>query len=151
MANIKGDAYVALSAAWPPRFAIQLWWIWKWRNEAIFKGSDVPLGQKLVWLNRKEKEVAAAFAARRHLNMQHNGLAEALVSWIKPQLDWMKMNIDGSSSLVNGLARCGGILRDSSGQWKGGFIYKISDGGGGLGGSSWSANGFTFGSSETGH
>lgn len=61
--NVRGDTSLGLTPDWPPRFAIRMWWIWKWRNDAIFNGRMTPLDQKLRWLSKKEVEIAAAFAA----------------------------------------------------------------------------------------
>ncbi|KAF7844787.1 ribonuclease H [Senna tora] len=45
--------------------------------------------------------------------------------WTKPDKDWIKINTDGAVCRVNGKARCGGILRNSDGDWIRGFIAKL--------------------------
>uniref|UniRef100_A0A2N9FM91 RNase H type-1 domain-containing protein n=1 Tax=Fagus sylvatica TaxID=28930 RepID=A0A2N9FM91_FAGSY len=43
------------------------------------------------------------------------------VKWHAPPLGWAKLNTDGSSLGNPGLAGGGGVIRDSSGSWLGGF------------------------------
>lgn len=124
-ANLKGDASMGLRAEWPSRFIIRLWWIWRWRNEAIFEGNDVPMERKLVWLLQKEKEVETAFAARSHSGSPSAHSAVVAVSWNPPENGWMTVNVDGSCSTARALAGCGGALRDHTGDWRGGFIHKV--------------------------
>ena len=39
------------------------------------------------------------------------------VQWLKPAEGWLKLNPDDSVCNSSGLARCGGLLRDSKGHW----------------------------------
>ena len=48
------------------------------------------------------------------------------VQWLKLAEGWHKLNIDGSVVSTSGLSRCGGLLRDSAGQWVVGFAKSIS-------------------------
>lgn len=41
--------------------------------------------------------------------------------WSKPEVGWLKLNTDGSFGGEGALSRCGGLLRDSNGQWIRGF------------------------------
>ena len=45
---------------------------------------------------------------------------------MKPTKGWHKLNTDGSIVNTNGLLGCGGLLRDSAGQWVVGFTKSIS-------------------------
>ena len=47
------------------------------------------------------------------------------MAWAKPRANAIKLNTDGAFSNSTGEARCGGLIRDSNGQWKGGFVMKI--------------------------
>lgn len=44
------------------------------------------------------------------------------VQWLKPAEGLLKLNTDGSVCNSSGLAGCGGLLRDSEGQWIVGFV-----------------------------
>ena len=46
------------------------------------------------------------------------------ISWIRPPLDWIKLNCDGSV-LSNRKASCGGLVRDDSGKFLQGFIVNL--------------------------
>lgn len=52
-------------------------------------------------------------------------LVEIAIAWKKPELDWMKVNVDGSYSAVDGSASCGGVLRDNTGSWRRGFMCNL--------------------------
>lgn len=50
---------------------------------------------------------------------------EKLIAWVRPDYGWTKLNTDGASHGNAGLATAGGVLRDSDGQWCGGFALNI--------------------------
>lgn len=52
-----------------PLFAITLWWLWKWRNEAIFSSKIYSLHYKVNWILTQWAEVNTAFAKAEN---QHN-------------------------------------------------------------------------------
>ena len=47
------------------------------------------------------------------------------VRWEKPSIEWMKLNIDGSSIVNLGMAREGGVIKDEEGNWVVGFAKRI--------------------------
>ena len=47
------------------------------------------------------------------------------ISWSPPNRDWVKVNVDGASKGNLGKARCGGLIRDETGRWLGGFTSKL--------------------------
>lgn len=106
-------------------FAIVLWWIWKWRNEAIFNNKTVPLQTKVSWIMTQWAEISTAFS--RAENQQHRDGSNnwKKLCWVKPHGEYMKMNIDGSVDPPTKRAGCGGVLRDCKGEWKGGFVCSI--------------------------
>lgn len=50
---------------------------------------------------------------------------ERMIAWTPPRVGWLKMNTDGTSRNNPGLATAGGVLRDETGQWRGGFSLNI--------------------------
>ena len=46
-----------------------------------------------------------------------------LVLWKTPTAPWLKLNTDGS--VINGLAACGGLFRDSLGTFRGAFYCNV--------------------------
>ncbi|KAK9987636.1 hypothetical protein SO802_027875 [Lithocarpus litseifolius] len=47
------------------------------------------------------------------------------ICWEKLPKGWLKLNTDGSVEGGNGLACCGGVIRDAVGQWVRGFSRRI--------------------------
>lgn len=39
------------------RFAIIAWWIWRWRNDFVFKGTRIDAKDKVAWLHYQFKEI----------------------------------------------------------------------------------------------
>ncbi|BAT99172.1 putative ribonuclease H protein [Vigna angularis] len=68
-------------------------------------------------------EHEAAFGEEQLYN---KGGAALVAKWKKPEAGWVKLNVDGSQDLFKGpSAGCGGVVRDSSGKWVGGFAKKL--------------------------
>ena len=47
------------------------------------------------------------------------------IRWEKLEVGWMKLNTDGASNSLLGLAGGGGLIRDEAGRWVAGFTRKI--------------------------
>lgn len=54
-----------------------------------------------------------------------NGSTNKLVQWEKPPSSWTKLNTDGASLGNPGVAGCGGVVRDESGNRMAGFARRI--------------------------
>ncbi|KAK8628360.1 hypothetical protein V6N13_064069 [Hibiscus sabdariffa] len=48
-----------------------------------------------------------------------------LARWATPATPWVKLNTYGAHSVIGGHTSCGGVARDSSGQWLFGFTKFI--------------------------
>lgn len=48
-----------------------------------------------------------------------------MVRWIPPTPDWVRINTDGAARGLEGVAWCGGVLRDNGGQWVCGFAKPL--------------------------
>ncbi|XP_031124258.1 uncharacterized protein LOC116026974 [Ipomoea triloba] len=125
LTNLEGDQRSGFGVNWPARFAIRFWWIWKWGNDTVFNGRSITFDQKIQWIRRQEEEVLNAFAVTRSTGGLEQRVVETLIAWKMPESDWMKMNVDGSVSTADGSSSCGGVLRDTTGTWRGGFMYNI--------------------------
>ncbi|KAK9038760.1 hypothetical protein V6N11_023615 [Hibiscus sabdariffa] len=55
-----------------------------------------------------------------------SGLSRPMVSWTPPEQGVYKLNSDGVKNLDNGLAKCGGFVRDVVGNWLIGFTNVLS-------------------------
>ena len=65
--------------------------------------------------------------AGKHVNMsrRQGERVERMIAWIPPMGEWVKVNTDGACRGTIGLATAGGVLRDGSGHWLGGFSFNI--------------------------
>ena len=50
-----------------------------------------------------------------------------MLSWIKPRSGTFKLNVDGSRNRTGGIS-AGGVIRDHTGVWIGGFMVNIGAG-----------------------
>ncbi|KAJ1417595.1 Ribonuclease H domain [Sesbania bispinosa] len=80
-------------------FLAVLWWIWKWRNNAIYDPSHWPL--EIIIRN---------------------------ILLLQAELDSGTALDDGDSLLCSGSLGAGGVLRDSTGNWLWGFCWNGSQG-----------------------
>lgn len=124
-ANLSGNRQMGLDSSWPARFAIRMWWIWRWRNDAAFNDRRTAADQKCLWIVKKEVEINDAFTKQRVAGASAGRHTEGLVQWEPPPANWIKINVDGSCCRTTGAAACGGLLRDHRGRWLGGFLYNI--------------------------
>lgn len=106
-------------------FALALWWIWKWRNEAIFTNTLYHLQSKVLWINTQMERVTDAFLrSKLYMGSEPTYQWESR-SWTKPEPGMVKINFDGSLDPHTKRAGCGGVVRDSSGNWLYGFTNNI--------------------------
>ncbi|XP_019198912.1 PREDICTED: uncharacterized protein LOC109192673 [Ipomoea nil] len=122
--NLRGNGMNGFSDHWRESFCIRLWWLWRWRNDEIFKQQSRTLGQKLEWIANYELEVLAAYSKRIHPEKGTENHTPDQVRWRKPARGWVKLNIDGCCKAKD-MAGCGGLLRDENGTWLTGFTCNI--------------------------
>lgn len=124
-ANLQGDTRLGFEKGWPERFSIRIWWLWKWRNDKVLNGQSIPTAHKIRWISQKEAEITTAFSKANVLFPNASQWGDVHVSWSKPSMGLIKVNVDGSVSSIGGKAGCGGVIRDHDGRWKGGFMASI--------------------------
>lgn len=108
-------------------FALTAWWIWRWRNEAIFNKVMKPLQSKLAWINSQIHEVNRAFEKAKAPGSCGSRSFWQMLNWIKPSIGVMKINVDGSVDKNTSTARCGGLIHDETGSWQQGYAYIIGN------------------------
>ncbi|PNY05784.1 telomere repeat-binding factor 1-like protein, partial [Trifolium pratense] len=103
-------------------FGIIIWCIWIHRNHLVFE--DIIFEWQAVAIRARNllQEVNRAEAAYPHMERSYTS---AQVGWKTPEKDWIKVNTDGALILQNQQAGCGGVFRDESGRWLGGFSHKL--------------------------
>ncbi|KAL2897415.1 hypothetical protein RDABS01_039198 [Bienertia sinuspersici] len=92
---------------WAYAFPLTLWWIWKWRNQSIFRnGEDTPLDKKQFIKLRVEE---TKHAIQKDLNLAINSIKkqEAFITWVAPHYEWIALNTVGSAKGCSGAAGTG--------------------------------------------
>ncbi|KAL0315012.1 UNVERIFIED_CONTAM: putative ribonuclease H protein [Sesamum calycinum] len=106
-----------------------LWFTWAQRNATKYRGVQFSTDGIILEVQR---HLRTLYAARTLTSTQWKGdlhraavmgfifrqiipQAPSIVRWRAPSLFWFKLNTDGSSLRNPGLARVGGIIRDSAG------------------------------------
>lgn len=59
------------------------------------------------------------------LNFSDSGWREIKVQWQPPAKDWVKCNVNGANKEDGSVSGCGGLVRDSSGRWRSGFLKRL--------------------------
>nr|GMC99849.1 reverse transcriptase [Ipomoea batatas] len=121
--NISGKGACGAVEDGQNLFAITLWWLWKWRNEDVFKGVQNRIQKKANWIEMQVAETRAAFERARAPGSRDT--RRSLLRWSKPESGWLKLNTDGRRNRRTGIAGCGGVFRDDKGNWIEGFIANL--------------------------
>ncbi|CAL1382868.1 unnamed protein product [Linum trigynum] len=115
---------------WNVFFSIALWCIWRNRNEGVFHGLSKTLSAPTLVqsIRIKAKLWFRAWNSTR-LGPGRKKLAPqrtlSQIGWKPPPPGWLKLNVDGASNNPKGIAGEGGLLRDTSSSWVGGFVVSL--------------------------
>nr|GMC74145.1 putative RNA-directed DNA polymerase [Ipomoea batatas] len=109
--NVAGKGAFSSVENGPILFAITLLWIWRWRNEIIFKGKSMDIDHKIRKKNMQVVESIRAFEKISQPACTTHNKVQRLIRWTKPPDGWTKMNINGSRDTLT----CHASWEDSSG------------------------------------
>ncbi|KAL6218271.1 hypothetical protein ACLB2K_011486 [Fragaria x ananassa] len=84
------------------------------------------LQDNIIWGGTPSGNFTIKCAYKLLYDVQMIGHVEAL-SWFKPAVGFHKLNVDGSRT-KSGEIGAGGVIKDSSGCWSGGFMINIGTG-----------------------
>ncbi|KAK0586151.1 hypothetical protein LWI29_001876 [Acer saccharum] len=122
--NLKCSSKIMGSVPSYLLFAITLWFLWKWRCKAVFEPSfKYPGGAGKIISNYVEGWFKANGAAADKRDMR-----TCFIAWSPPDLDWVKLNVDGSLNPESGMISAGGIVRNHLKNWIGGFALNRGTG-----------------------
>ncbi|GAU35182.1 hypothetical protein TSUD_319920 [Trifolium subterraneum] len=121
--NLSNNEYGAQKEGRKSIFMVTCWYMWQWRNKSIFDED----------FRRPSNPIHAILKMVRDIDScKHNQLIgrqrkndTIFVGWKQPPEGWIKLNCDGAYKESLDLAGCGGLLRDSNGQWIHGYTQKI--------------------------
>ncbi|KAF2286812.1 hypothetical protein GH714_030483 [Hevea brasiliensis] len=92
-ANLSGT-FGRENCDWHLVFGVAIWYIWKWQNECIFAGLDIPSTPIALIMKRVSNFVQAASLSRSTVLGPCSD--EIQISWSPPLVNWVKLNTDGS-------------------------------------------------------
>lgn len=113
---------------WDITFGIAIDNIWRMRNDFIFN-QKIPSAEVAVGIIRHLSDEMSSVKTRGN-NLNQDVISKSsmtLIRWISPEEGFVKINCDGSLSIQNNLASCGGVIRDHWGAYIVGFACKLGN------------------------
>jgi ribonuclease HI len=104
-------------------FLVTCWNLWKWRNKSIFEEDfHRPIDPIRIIF-----ELVQAIGRGEHPQPPQvsQNFDTIYIGWKRTHGDWVKLNCDGAYKESVDIAGCGGLIRDSNGQWLKGYVWKI--------------------------
>ncbi|KAJ1376166.1 Ribonuclease H domain [Sesbania bispinosa] len=95
-------------------FLATIWWIWLWRNKEVFDTDRWEIEFIIRQILLMKSEVTSTLQSDPMQNFKNWWSAP-------PPANFVKLNIDGGFRLSEDTMSVGGVLRDSTGNWCGGF------------------------------
>lgn len=108
--QVQGLKWEGLS--WNAVFIVICWWLWKQKNEHIFRNGATKI--EVHGLRRYVRELVRAFHDEQADRMMKQ---EILIQWTPPSEGWHKLNTDSTAKGIPVNAACGGVSRDCQGKW----------------------------------
>ncbi|CAL1371641.1 unnamed protein product [Linum trigynum] len=128
--NLSSQETSTSGINWPGFFGMTIWLLWKNRTTAAFKGIGAALTapslmhsiitKSRIW-NESWQAPELFLSHKKHKADR----VIAAVGWTPPAEGWVMVNTDGASNGNPGPAGAGGVVRDTLGNWLGGFVANI--------------------------
>ena len=80
---------------WNELFAVTIWWIWRWRNDQVFKKIEIPISEKVSPMKNYHHELHSILSNHDIISRRDDSVILAWVGWTPPPLIWAKLNTDG--------------------------------------------------------
>jgi hypothetical protein len=97
--------------------------MWTWRNKAIFDEDFQYPTYPIQVILKMVTDIDEC--EHYHFTRGLQRLDTIFIQWKCPNEGWVKFDCDGAHKKSVDLAGCGGLLRDSNGQWIQGYTQKI--------------------------
>ncbi|KAL8170236.1 hypothetical protein V2J09_022040 [Rumex salicifolius] len=118
--GLRGEFCLVTGGSNDVIFAVTLGWVWRSRNKCVFGEGDTSIDAHFLVSQAKEFDSVLRQGGSNPLMKM-----EKHISWAKPEEGWYKVNTDGAKESSMGVATAGGVIRDDSGVWLGGFVKNI--------------------------
>ncbi|KAK8508978.1 hypothetical protein V6N12_016822 [Hibiscus sabdariffa] len=124
--NIKGwflfnlspfELFVQHFQHWSLLFGDVIWNLWRDRNRFVFEPEYMDNESLIARSIILAQQMAATSVSQRLSGAVDTPLAVRTRGWTAPRFRWFKLNCDGSRLSDNGIATCGGVLRNYLGDW----------------------------------
>ncbi|GAU24377.1 hypothetical protein TSUD_390860 [Trifolium subterraneum] len=109
---------------WSSFWAIACHSIWKWYNKEAHDGSFTRPYNPRVVIKNYARDYNIAKTADNIVQVRNN--VRQNIGWIPPKVDWVVVNTYGARYSTWSCG-CGGVVRDSSGEWLGGYARDLGD------------------------
>ncbi|KAF7803041.1 hypothetical protein G2W53_042152 [Senna tora] len=112
--------------SWNTKFGYTCWLIWKQRNNWVFNGKKEEAISLLPILKIQLEDFNNATKVMKEISNDSN--RENTQGWVAPEVDWIKVNTDGSYYSEQNSMACGGVARDKDNNWIFGFSKRLGRG-----------------------
>lgn len=119
--NIRGKTQFDTRINWGHVFATAMWWLWRWRNEVVFKNHEREQSKKIKWIIQQSHEAARAFAKAKTPGVISKGPGSEQTMRQEFPKGWTLINTDACFNSENDSTGCGGVMRNDEGEWVAGF------------------------------
>ncbi|XP_045810455.1 uncharacterized protein LOC123904892 [Trifolium pratense] len=120
--NLQQDLGRVKAGIWSCVWAVGCHFLWLWRNREAHGDERVRPSQPwrviMNWVHHYKRANVSQIAS--HITTKE----VVQIGWNGPEGDWIMLNTDGASR-CGSTAGCGGLLRNSGGQWLGGFSHHL--------------------------
>lgn len=124
--NISQIRHNGPNVEWRIIFANTIWWLWKWRNELVFKNKKTHTGMKVRLIIEHSYEIKRAFNSMSIMDRNIMQYTCRMIRLLPPLTSgWIALNVDGCLKQNNTKDGGGGVLRTEEGKWVSGFTRNI--------------------------
>ncbi|KAF7800755.1 Ribonuclease H protein [Senna tora] len=113
-----------LSDNWQTIFGVACWQIWKSRNFIVFENRDSNLQDVFFQIWYLVKDTVSSNSMMNNMKVNSSKCVR-WIGWEPPYHDRVKCNVDGSYFKSTRDAACGGVARDTSGNFLFSFCHRI--------------------------
>jgi ribonuclease HI len=120
--NLQGDLAWIADISWPEFWANVCYYLWIWRNKELHEENFIRPVHSVQFVLQRCREYKNANKSKRIVTDRPR--STVWIGWKPPTNGWIKLNTDGACK-GRTTAGCGGVMRNSSGVWIGGFAKHV--------------------------